>query len=126
MRSFWMRLGATVKSLTPVEHDQILSYISHLPHLLAYGLVACTPNQCFEYTSTGFKGTTRIAASDPEMWTDICMSNADEISEAIVALRNDLDEFGLYLNEGEYERIFELFQSAKQVRDSRNQERSNG
>ena len=72
----------------------------------------------------GFLDTTRIASSDPEMWADICMSNADEIGETIIALRNDLDEFGLYLSEGEYEKILDFFQSAKQVRDSLDQERS--
>jgi prephenate dehydrogenase len=66
----------------------------------------------------GFLDTTRIAASDPEMWTEICLNNTDEIREALLTLRGDLDEFELYLTEGSYEKIFEFFRSIKYLRES--------
>jgi cyclohexadieny/prephenate dehydrogenase len=62
--------------------------------------------------------TTRVAASDPEMWTEICLENVGQIQEALATLRADLDEFDLYLREGSYEKLFEFFRSVKTVRDS--------
>jgi prephenate dehydrogenase len=74
----------------------------------------------------GFLDTTRIASSDPEMWTEICISNPEEIREALSDLRADLEEFEMFLGEGEYEKIFEFFQSMKLIRDSFNRETPNG
>ncbi len=83
VRSFWTQLGASVKFLSPTDHDKILSYISHLPHLLAYALMGIIPPEYLEYASTGLKDTTRIAASSPHMWNDICLANSKNILAAL-------------------------------------------
>ena len=75
IKHFWTKLGMEVKLLSPEEHDEILAYVSHLPHLLAYGLMESVPEKYFEYASKGLKDTSRIAASSPQMWNDICMAN---------------------------------------------------
>jgi len=118
VRSFWVRLGATVKSLTPIEHDQILSHVSHLPHLLAYGLVSSVPDRCLEYASTGFKGTTRIAASDPQMWNDICMANKKNILEALDALVKNLSVLRKTISSSDEQNLIAYFKESKRKRDA--------
>jgi len=125
VEEMWERLGSNVVRVDPRTHDRIVARISHLPHILASLLIAnlrALDEEHTEVVGTGFLDTTRIASSDPEMWADICMSNPEEIREAIVDLRNDLDEFDMYLAEGEYERILEFFESMKLVRDSFNRD----
>ena len=83
MKHFWTKLGMNVKLLSPEEHDEILAYVSHLPHLLAYGLMAGIPSKFLEYASQGLKDTSRVAASSPQMWSDICMANSKNILNAL-------------------------------------------
>lgn len=121
VKQLWTDLGGQVVEVTPEIHDRILARTSHLPHIAASLLVAGL--RALDAENTGFVGkgfldTTRIAASDPEMWTDICLNNFEEIREAMAILRNDLDEFDVYLSEGNYEKLFEFFRSVKVVRDS--------
>ena len=83
VKHFWTKLGMEVKFLKPEEHDEILAYVSHLPHLIAYGLMAGIPPQFLEYASQGLKDTSRVAASSPQMWSDICMANTKNILNAL-------------------------------------------
>ncbi|UCD56496.1 MAG: prephenate dehydrogenase [Candidatus Hydrogenedentota bacterium] len=125
----WEDFGGNVIELDPEIHDRVLARTSHLPHIVAALLVASLRTLREEHSNLvgkGFLDTTRIASSDPEMWADICMSNPEEIREAVATLRNDLDEFGLYLSQGEYEKVFAFFRSMKTLRDSLNQEKPNG
>jgi prephenate dehydrogenase len=76
----WQAVGAQVSLMSPVQHDAIFSAVSHLPHLLAYALVAQIANSDDASTKLGFAGAgfrdfTRIAASSPEMWRDIFIAN---------------------------------------------------
>lgn len=80
----WEACGARLARMTPEEHDLVFAAVSHLPHLLAYGLVheiAARANsaQLFGYAAGGFRDFTRIASSDPEMWRDICAANRDAL-----------------------------------------------
>lgn len=121
IREMWECFGGKVVELDPAVHDRIVARTSHLPHIFAAMLVACLrslPIDSMGLMGKGFLDTTRIASSDPEMWADICVDNLDEIREAIFSLREDLDEFEMYMNEGEYEKIIEFFSSAKLLRDS--------
>ena len=121
----WERLGSDVVILDPEEHDRIVARTSHLPHIVASLLVAnlrSLDEEAGELLGKGFLDTTRIASSDPEMWTDICVNNPEQIREALIDLRNDLDEFDMFLGDGEYEKIYEFFNSMKIMRDSLNNE----
>jgi prephenate dehydrogenase len=129
IEEMWERFGSTVVPLDPGSHDRIVARTSHLPHIAASLLVAnlrALDEDTSELLGRGFLDTTRIAASDPEMWTEICISNPEEIREAVADLRADLEEFDMYLSQGEYEKIFEFFQSMKLTRDSFNREVPNG
>jgi prephenate dehydrogenase len=121
IRQLWETLGAEVVEMAPELHDEIVARTSHLPHiaaaLLVAGLRALGPGQS-RLVGKGFLDTTRVAASDPEMWTEICLENVGQIQEALATLRADMDEFDLYLREGSYDKLFEFFRSVKAVRDS--------
>jgi prephenate dehydrogenase len=121
VREMWERFGGKVMELDPQLHDSVVATTSHVPHIVAALLVAGLRTLREEHAGLvgkGFLDTTRIASSDPEMWADICMNNLEEIRESLVGFRNDIEEFELYLSEGDYDRILEFFKSVKQVRDS--------
>lgn len=121
IRELWEALGADVVEISPEAHDEIVARTSHLPHivaaLLVAGLRALGPEGS-QLVGKGFLDTTRIAASDPEMWAEICLENLEQIREAMATFRRDLDEFDLYLSEGSYEKLFEFFQSVKTAREA--------
>lgn len=97
VEEFWTACGARVSRLDPERHDRILAAVSHLPHLLAFLLVAelvSRPDGA-EYLGNaggGFRDFTRIAASSPEMWRDIALANRDALLTEIAAYRAALDQ----------------------------------
>jgi len=89
VRGLWESVGMRVEELDAATHDRILAVISHLPHVVAYALVNAaaaaerTSPGLLSYTGGGFRDFTRIAASHPAMWRDICLDNRDEVLAAI-------------------------------------------
>ncbi len=80
VQALWQAVGAVVTHMSPLRHDTIFAAVSHLPHLLAYALVAQIANSedaatKLGYAGGGFRDFTRIAASNPEMWRDIFAAN---------------------------------------------------
>ena len=93
---FWESVGSAVKKIGSVQHDAIYAAVSHLPHLLSYALMASVVNsedadQKLDHVGAGFKDFTRIAASSPEMWRDICLGNR-------TAILKELDQYLLIVN----------------------------
>lgn len=93
---FWEAVGSEVKEIGVVQHDAIYAAVSHLPHLLSYALMASVVNsedaeQKLSHIGAGFKDFTRIAASSPEMWRDICLGNR-------TAILKELDQYLLIVN----------------------------
>ena len=86
-------LGATPIELPAAAHDAAVAKISHLPQIAA-SLVAKqligTPPEWMELAGQGLRDTTRIAASDENLWREIIYSNRGEISELLINLQNDL------------------------------------
>ena len=78
-----------VEVMDAAAHDRILAVISHLPHVVAYALVNAAARAdaglpgLLSYTGGGFRDFTRIAASHPAMWRDICLDNRDEVLAAL-------------------------------------------
>lgn len=114
----WTRLGSTVKNLSPDEHDLILAYTSHIPHLLAYGLIDAIPNNYLMYGATGLKDTTRIASSSPEVWNDICLQNAKNILKSLDEFVKVLALYRKAIVTGDEAALTEFFKKAKEKRDS--------
>jgi len=89
VRELWESVGMRVEELDPAAHDRILAVISHLPHVVAYALVNAAAAAerdvpgLLSYTGGGFRDFTRIAASHPAMWRDICLDNREEVLAAV-------------------------------------------
>src|SRR5207244_701690 len=97
IRTLWEGVGARVETMTPAVHDELLARVSHLPHLVAYALVAAVGDArvegrpALEYAGTGFRDTTRIAASPAEVWRDVALANAVPLRAALAEFRAALD-----------------------------------
>lgn len=121
--ALWQRCGARIQRLTPVEHDQVFAAVSHLPHLLAFSyvnMIADKPNgeRCLDFASTGFRDFTRIAASSPEMWRDICLANREALLAELADYRAELDQLAHQIEQGDESALNQRFASARQVRSA--------
>ena len=123
VRSAWEWCGALIHELTAQQHDRIFAAVSHLPHLLSFALVndlALRDNhdQLFSYAASGFRDFTRIAASHPEMWRDICLANRDALLDELDRYRAQLDELRDALQRGDGEALEKTFAVARTARRS--------
>jgi prephenate dehydrogenase len=99
----WEALGARVTSLDPETHDRTVAAISHLPHLIACALVdgaGRVEPGALELAARGFRDTTRIAAGDPDMWTEIFLANRDALTAGIEAFRQALGDLQRVIDSG--------------------------
>lgn len=106
-------LGARVLVISPANHDRIAATISHLPQIVAVGLInlAASFNKndsnTLNLAAGGFRDLTRIASSPFETWRDICKTNADEIKEQIDSFIKQLKSLGKLVGTGELGTSFE-------------------
>lgn len=115
---FWRELGSEVSLLDAREHDRLIGLTSHLPHLLAAGLAGILPPECFPFTGTGFRDTTRIASGDPELWTAIFLQNRHALCQAMVQVTDRFSDFLDAMVHQDADRLTDLLAQAKQVRDA--------
>ena len=119
----WQAAGAEVTRMEVEHHDEVLAATSHLPHVLAFGLVDSLANmkygdEIFSYAAGGFRDFTRIASSDPVMWRDICLNNREAILAMVERFERDLDNLRIIIDASDGEAILKLFQRAKHARDT--------
>ena len=122
VRAAWERCGASVSELRPREHDAVLAAVSHLPHMLAYALVdqiarAKNAKQLFSYAAGGFRDFTRIAASHPEMWRDICLANRKALLAELGRYGGELERVRKMLERGDARALEALFSGARGARE---------
>ena len=103
-------------------HDGVVAAVSHLPHLLAYGLVdeiaaRANAGQLFGSAAGGFRDFTRIASSHPEMWRDICVANRDALLAELDRYLAKLAELRAYLAAGDAAALERLFAGARAARN---------
>lgn len=118
----WQSVGAAVETMDAEHHDKVLAATSHLPHMLAFGLVHCLENMddiedIFRFAAGGFRDVTRIASSDPTMWRDICLNNQQPILDMMKRYKDELDMLYNALEAGDGEKLKEVFEHAKRTRD---------
>ncbi len=118
LKGMWEALGAKVKFLSPKEHDLIIAFISHLPQLAATTLVNTLRPRQLAFTARGFKDTTRIASSDPALWTDILLENRGAILEAITDFQGEIALIKKALLAKDSRHLLSLLKRAKRRRDS--------
>ena len=125
LRRFWETLGSRVDEMDPEHHDKVLAIVSHLPHIIAYNIVGTaddletvTESEVIKYSASGFRDFTRLAASDPTMWRDVCLHNKDAILEMLARFSEDLAYLQRAIRWGDGDKIFELFTRTRAIRRS--------
>jgi cyclohexadieny/prephenate dehydrogenase len=123
LEKFWRSCGSDVELMTPEHHDMVLAITSHLPHLIAYNIVATaadledvTDSEVIKYSASGFRDFTRIAASDPTMWRDVFMNNREAVLEMLGRFSEDLSVLQRAIRFGDGDTLFNLFTRARGVR----------
>ena len=124
MKDLLSGLHARFIEIDAKEHDRVTSQISHFPHILASGLMEQTAVYAQEHEMTrrfaagGFRDMTRIAESEPGMWTSILLSNRETILERIEDFKERLNEIGQAISKGEEEQIWNFFNQAREQRQA--------
>jgi prephenate dehydrogenase len=121
MTGFVRALGGRPLVLDPALHDRVAAYASHLPQLAATALMGSVgqveaPAALQSLIANGFKDTTRIAASEPEIWVDICTTNADAILLALDELRHRLGELRNFVEAGDQDGLRAILVEAQRAR----------
>ncbi|MEJ2683125.1 MAG: prephenate dehydrogenase/arogenate dehydrogenase family protein [Candidatus Sulfobium sp.] len=116
----WRSIGADVITMDPARHDRIYASVSHLPHVVAYALVNTAADMdpsCLEFSGRGFRDTTRIACSSPELWRDICLMNRNNLIEMIAVFQKNLDTLSRYLRDSDSASLEREFDRARTLRE---------
>ncbi len=119
----WKGLGAEVHKIDAKKHDEIMSYASHLPHVISYAVLSSimtNPNKNITtFSAGGLKDFVRIGGSDPKMWTDIFLSNKESIVQAIDAYKDSLDNLKELFNDGDEKALQDFLTSIKEYKNSK-------
>lgn len=118
----WRICGAEVTCMEVAHHDEVLAATSHLPHMLAFGLVDALArmrenDEIFRYAAGGFRDFTRIASSNPVMWRDICMTNRAALGAMLARFGAEMADLADTIRRGDGDHLLEIFQRAKAARD---------
>jgi len=121
VRKAWELCGAVVSELTPQQHDAVFAAVSHLPHLLSFALVhdlAQRDNRdlLLSFAASGFRDFTRIAASSPEMWRDICLANREALMGELGIYMQELEKLHEALAEADADVLEQTFRTARELR----------
>ncbi|MEW7980993.1 MAG: prephenate dehydrogenase/arogenate dehydrogenase family protein [gamma proteobacterium symbiont of Phacoides pectinatus] len=122
VEAMWGLSGAEVTRMEIGHHDEVLAATSHLPHMLAFGLVDTLArmkenDEIFRYAAGGFRDFTRIASSNPVMWRDICVANREALGAVMGLYLSEMSELAETIRRGDGERLLEIFSRAKGARD---------
>ncbi|MBA91429.1 MAG: prephenate dehydrogenase [Phyllobacteriaceae bacterium] len=125
LRLFWEACGSRVDTMDADHHDRVLAIVSHLPHIIAYNIVGTaddletvTKSEGIKYSASGFRDFTRLAASDPIMWRDVCLHNKDAILEMLARFSEDLSALQRAIRWGDGDKLFDLFTRTRAIRRS--------
>ena len=122
VRAMWEACGAEVTEMPVAHHDEVLAATSHLPHMLAFGLVDMLArlkenDEIFRYAAGGFRDFTRIASSNPVMWRDICIANREALGPMLSGFAEEMNELADRIGAADGEALLEIFERAKAARD---------
>jgi prephenate dehydrogenase len=123
VEQMWRDAGAEVCYMSVEHHDRVLAATSHLPHMLAFGLVDALArmeehDEIFRYAAGGFRDFTRIASSNPRMWRDICIANKDALSDMMDAFAGEMRDLAESIRQADGDHLLEIFERAKAARDA--------
>lgn len=121
VENLWELAGSKVLKMSPLEHDQVFSFVSHLPHVVAYALINSVSDvdnsNLFSFAGGGLKDFTRVASSSPEMWTSIFMENKDELLKSISSFKNQIGLIEKALADDDADGLQQLLEKSKLLKD---------
>jgi len=124
MKKFITALGANPVVIDAKVHDRVMAPLSHLPQLVALGLVSVLQQYSLEiediekYMGKGFLDTTRIAAGNSSLWHDIFNNNKDNLFEAVSFLLKEIDNIQKILSESDRQALIKIIEDKAVFRRS--------
>lgn len=120
VEEIWRTLGGRPRRTDAATHDRTVAWVSHLPQLTATALGAALATAGIHAPDLGPGGrdTTRLAASDPEIWSDILQDNADELVPAIEGMIEELVRMRQAIHGGDGAAVRALLQAARSWRET--------
>ena len=116
LRRLWTTLGCSVSVLTPAEHDRIFGRVSHLPHVTAAALVNSGDPKEMRYAGKGLIDTSRVASGPPSVWTDILLTNSENIAKGIDGVIKELTKIQRAIRNKNAKQIEQLLAQAARKR----------
>jgi len=116
LRSFWSALGCSVRVMSPIEHDRVFANVSHLPHVMAAGLVNASDEDEMMFAGKGFLDSTRIASGPATVWTDVLLANRENIADGIDRAIAELSKLRAAIGDGKRDQIEQLLEAARRKR----------
>ncbi|MDO9463762.1 MAG: prephenate dehydrogenase [bacterium] len=124
VKKLWNKMGADVVLFSPSQHDKLVALTSHLPHIAAVSLVSAlgktdTIDKDLKLViGKGFRDTTRIASSSPQMWQEICITNKKNILDALSRFQRELGKIYKLIHKSDREELIKKLEEAKSLRTS--------
>ena len=123
IENLWQSIGATVMTMTASDHDRIFAAVSHLPHILSFAFMQQIiqdkqHTQLLDFAATGFRDFTRLSGSNPNVWTEICLANQNEIISCLQDYQNILRELENLLKNKDKNALHAFFKKAQDIRQA--------
>jgi len=116
LRSFWSKLGCSVKSITPKEHDRIFANVSHLPHITAAALINANNKEELKFAGKGFMDTSRLASGPANIWSDVLLTNVNNVTKGIDKIIAELVKIKKAIKKENKQQIEQLLEKARTKR----------
>ena len=121
-QDWFKKIGMNLREMDPVEHDQQITYVSHLSHISSYMLGKTVMEKekdqsaIFDMAGSGFSSTVRLAKSSPHMWVPIFKQNKDNITETLTQYINNLNQFKQLLDANQFDKLHEQILEINNIR----------
>jgi prephenate dehydrogenase len=121
-QDWFKKTGMILREMDPVEHDQHITYVSHLSHISSYMLGKTVMEKekdqsaIFDMAGSGFSSTVRLAKSSPFMWVPIFEQNKENISETLSQYINNLNQFKQLLDANQFDDLHKQILEINNIR----------
>ena len=121
-QDWFKKIGMNLREMDPVEHDQHITYVSHLSHISSYMLGKTVMEKekdqsaIFDMAGSGFSSTVRLAKSSPQMWIPIFKQNKENISKTLLQYINNLNQFKQLLDADKFDELHKQILEINQIR----------
>ncbi|MFA6349565.1 MAG: prephenate dehydrogenase [Candidatus Omnitrophota bacterium] len=115
--ALWKALGSKVIFMTAAEHDRIAAAVSHLPHAAAFALIGSVPAKYLKFAASGLKDTTRVAASDPELWSQVFLSNKKNVLRSLGTFEKNIAKIKSAVRREDCAALISILNRSQQIRE---------